>query len=163
MTRRRSVFGRKAWNGLTPIQRASRDRALDALARMRSGGQSLTRAAREAGTTPAVVRKYVGSALRRTRDGGVTAKASDRLYRRMTAITPDGPALVEVRGSRAASLIGKHANAVRKFVETGDARDLHKFRGKTVGGRSLATDPEVLRRLARRGEVEFEDIYELTT
>ncbi len=158
--RLKRVTGRKAWGTLTIPQRAAYDRALDALARMRSEGLSLPHAAKEAGTTPAVVRKYVSSALRTSR-GRVTAKPSDRLYRRMTVITPEGPTLVEVRGSRSASLIGKHANAVRKFVETGDVRDLRKFRGETVGGHTLATDPDTLQQLARRGEVDLEDIYDL--
>ncbi len=80
----------------------------------------------------------------------------------MIVITPDGVTTVEVSGSRARSLVGRHANAVRKFVETGDSTDLREFRGKSVGGRSLTTDPDILRRLARRGEVDFEDIYALT-
>jgi hypothetical protein len=81
----------------------------------------------------------------------------------MIAITPDGQVLVEVRGSRVASLIGRHANAVQQFHATGDTRPLREFRGRSVQGRKLATDPNVLRRLARRGEIEFEDIYDLTT
>jgi hypothetical protein len=90
------------------------------------------------------------------------AQSADRLYRRINVITPEGPVLVETRGSRAASLAGRHANAVRKFVETGDSGDLRAFQGKTVGGHPFATAPEDLRELARKGAVEFEDIYDLT-
>jgi hypothetical protein len=61
-----------------------------------------------------------------------------------------------------ATVAAKHANAVRKFVETGDASDLRKFRGKSVGGEHLATDPGTIKRLAHRGELDFEDIYDLT-
>lgn len=162
MARRgRGIFGRATWNKLSPSGRAAYDRALDALARMRTDGLSLSRAAREAGTTPAVVRKYVGSALHHTRRG-TAPKPADRLYRRMTAITPDGPVTVEVRGSRAASLLSRHANAVQTFVQTGNARVLRAFRGKSVGGHELASDPNVLRRLARRGELDVDEIYELT-
>jgi hypothetical protein len=156
------ISGRKAWNALTSSGRIAYDRALDALAHMRSDGFSLTRASKEVGTTPATVKKYAGAALQRTPVGRLVAKPSDRFYRRMTVVTPNGPTLVEIRGSRTASMVGKHANAVRKFVETGDSSDLKAFRDKRVGGQPLATDPEKLRQLARRGEVDFEDIYDLT-
>jgi hypothetical protein len=80
----------------------------------------------------------------------------------MTAVTDDGVVSVEVRGSRTASLLGRHSNAVQQFVETGDARVLRPFRGTSVGGHRLASDPDVLRRLARRGELDFEELYDLT-
>jgi hypothetical protein len=129
---------------------------------MRNEGISLTRAASDAGTTSRVAQKYVGSALQRSPRGRYSAITTDRFYRRMTVITVDGPKLAEVRGSRMASLAAKHANAVRKFAETGDASDLRRFRGKSVGGEHLATDPATIKRLAHRGELDFEDIYDLT-
>jgi hypothetical protein len=80
----------------------------------------------------------------------------------MTVTTSDGQVLAEVRGSQAASTVSRHANAVQTFRQTDDESKLREFRGKSVAGHQLATDPDVLRRLARRGELDFEDIYELT-
>ena len=156
------IRGRKAWQALTKPQRAAYDRAVNALNQMRTSGLSLTRAAKEAGTTPRAIQKYVGSALQRDDGGRISARTSDRLYRRMTAITNDGPVTIEVRGSRTASLLGRHANAVQQFVQTGDARDLRAFRGRSVNRHQLASDPDVIRRLARRGALDFEDLYDLT-
>ena len=66
---------------------------------------------------------------------------------------------VDVRGSRAASLIGRYFNAVGHFLATGDASVLAPFRGKTVGGVELLSDPARIEQLEVRRELDIDDIY----
>ena len=110
-------------------QIAARNRALDAVSKMRRNGVSLTRAAREARTTPDAVRRYAGSALDR-RGSRWVAKPSDRLLRRqLTTIVGQGgeptEALVETHSSRQASEIGSH-NADRSIFLSASASPVAK-------------------------------------
>jgi hypothetical protein len=148
---------------LSPHQRATYDRALSAVNRMRRDGLSLQEAAREAGTTPNAVRRYAGAALEQ-HGNRIAATREDRLIRRMTVDTVGGARVLNVRGSRRASMVGRHAAAVRHYLETGDASRLRKFRGKYIQDGKLKhvliTDTQQIDRLARRGELSFEDLYD---
>lgn len=62
------------------------------------------------------------------RHGRWQAKAFDRLSRTMDAITTEGIVTLAVRDSRTASKIAAHANAVKTFLDTGDASGLRPFR-----------------------------------
>jgi hypothetical protein len=139
---------------LRTSQKQARARALDALSKVRHG-ETLTRAAKEAGTTPNTVAKYAGENLHRER-GRVVASKADRLFRVMNVITTEGVQEVPLRSSRQASLVAEHANAVKKFLLTGDDEPLHKFRGVKVAGHELDVRPEVLEELQRTGELEYE-------
>jgi hypothetical protein len=108
---------------------AARNRALDAVSKMRRNGVSLTRAARDAGTTPDAVRRYAGSALER-RGSRWVAKPSDRLLRRQFTIIigPGGQhaeALVETHSFRQSSEIGSH-NADRSTFLSASASPVAK-------------------------------------
>lgn len=145
----------KSFGTLRPSAKQARARALDALAKTRKGA-SLTRAAREAGTTVNTVQRYAGEQLRRER-GRVLANPSDRLFRVMNIITTEGvEESVALRSSRQASLVGEHANAVKHFLATGDDEPLRKFTNVKVAGRQLETRPEVLEELGRVSELEYE-------
>jgi len=147
---------------LSPAEREVRDEALEVVALMRRDGLSFKRATKQVGVAPAIVWRYVGAALRRKRNGRVVAKPADRLYRRMRVLTAEGLQDVGLRGSRVASLVGAHWNAIKKYVETGDDSELNAFTDEFPGGKRLATDSLVIDREARRGELDFEDIYDLT-
>jgi hypothetical protein len=148
---------------LKPAEREARLNALHALGLMRSG-KSLSAAAREAGTTPNTVQRHVGSALAKDPRGRIVAKARDRLYRPMRFLAPDGVVALDVRDSRTASRIGRYMNAVRDYIYTGDDLRLRAFAGKAIsvdGQRyDFVTDLDVLDRLAHRGELRFEELYE---
>ena len=141
----------------------ARDRALEAVSLMRREGLSLTKAARNAGTTLDTVRKYARSALRKNTAGAWKATRWDRLARRMRFPTAMGPIDLEIRDSRSASILGSYWAAVDRYLKTGDSEALMPFerKGIRVGGRvwPLITEARVLRRLAGAGIVEFEDIY----
>jgi len=135
-------------------------RALEALRLMRRDGVSRQRAAHRANTTPRTIARYVGSALKKDR-GRYVALAGDRLARPpLRVLTTEGPKDLIVRGSRGSSLVGAHWNAIERFLSTGDTNRLTPFRGKRVAGHTLETDPDAIEREARRGELEFEDLYQ---
>jgi hypothetical protein len=144
------------------LARPSRLRVLDALNRMRHG-ESIGKAAREASTTVATVKRYAASALGKGAGGRLVARPSDRYPAVMTVITTAGPKPMVVVGSRSRRLLGEHTAAVRRFLESGDVRHLQPFEGKTIevdGGRvPLVTDARLLTRLGREGRLSIESIY----
>jgi hypothetical protein len=154
----RKISGPKSFKVLTPAQRQARSRALNAVAKMRGSGMSLSDAARHAGTTPVTVHRYAEPALTK-RGSRVIATRGDRLYRRMVVLTPQGRQEVDLRGSRVASLVGRHHDAARRYLRNGDITPLTWFRGKTVGGVEFATDPKDIETAAIRGDLDVDDIY----
>lgn len=150
---------------LTPAEREARQDALQALSLLRQG-TSLSRAAKEAHTTPNAVQRYAGSALIKDTSGRYIAKARDKLYRPMRFLAPNGSITLDVRDNRTATRIARYMNAVRWYVRTGDDRALTPFRGKSiqVGGQryDFVTDLDLLDRLGNAGELRFEDLYDHT-
>jgi hypothetical protein len=79
----------------------------------------------------------------------------------MRMLTTSGVQVLAVEiGSEAASAIGRHWNAVKDFLHTGDTGGLEPFRGLRILGYRFETDPDRIERWAQRGELDFEDIYE---
>ena len=163
-TRPRSRSRRKR-TGRRPsrVDPLARERALEALNRMRTEGLSLTCAAQVARTTPRTVRKYVGQALRRTSGGRYVPTPTDRLTRLVWHLTSRGKVEIAVRGSRPASLEARYMAAVDRFLRTGETDAIREFQGQTIrAGKQthrFVTDPVTLERLAHAGEVSFERLY----
>ena len=63
----------KSFGELRPSQKQARARALDALSKVRHG-ETLTRAAKEAGTTPNTVARYAGGQLHHERGRTVASR-----------------------------------------------------------------------------------------
>ncbi len=122
---------------------------------MRRTGASLTEAAREEQIDPRTVRKYLKTELRRR---GKPTKV-DRRKRGMLVPTTLGNAPVTVKGSKQASDLGKYMSAVGKYLRTGDVEGLGKFEGKSIGGHTLITDPDLLSSLAQAGALTLDEIY----
>jgi len=153
-----------------PIRRSesraqSRVDAVHVLARMRRTGASLVECARLEGIDPRTVLKQLPREFRRSRGRWVPAKKADRQPRPMLLLDDKGRRPGLVRGSKAASLLGRYNAALSKFVSpneryAGDESLLKPFRGKRVGGVELLTDPEKLLELAQAGELRFgDDLY----
>ena len=157
---KRAVPRARSRTGGDPI---ARERALDALSRMRSDGISLTHAARDAGTTPRTVLKYVGRTLNRDTRGRYRPTPSDRLTRRVWMLTASGKVEISVRSSRTASRIAQHMAAVELYLRTGSTAPLAAFRGEAVraGGQTyrFLVKPDELDRLQLAGETSFERLY----
>jgi hypothetical protein len=142
---------------LSGRQRAAYERTVEARRYMRAG-DSLTVAARRAGTSPRTVKRYSGSDLGKR--GRRWRIARDRAYRPMRILTNTGVEVLSV-SRRDASIVGRHWAAIGRYLQNGDDSELRRLRGVTVNGYELETDLDVIDELAARGELDFEDIYEL--
>jgi hypothetical protein len=156
-------------NPRTHNQYDTQRRVLDALSEKRRNPKlSLSAAARRTGTTVKTIRNYAGPALE-IRSGRIDVKPVDRIARTLQILTPKGLQRVLVRNSRDATRISKHHHAVRQALLSfgTDTRALKRFEGKTfkAGGKTytFVTDYPTLTRLARAGDVNFLDIYEVAT
>ena len=139
------------------------DRTLEALSLMRKGA-SATRAAKRAGATTKSIAKYGRGAVER-HGRRLVARDSDTMPRRMQVLMPDGiERNVIIRNSREASLLANHANALRRYLNTGDATELEKFQGKavTINGKKvpLVADTATIDKLTRAGVIDEYEPYE---
>jgi hypothetical protein len=131
---------------------------------MRADGVSLSRASREFGLDPQVVRRLAGPALRKRANGRYTTKASDRLLRVIVIPTSDGLREIATRDSREATKAAEYWNAVHRYLATGDASALRQFDGKRIKDANgskirLLTDLKELDRQGNAGNLSFESIY----
>lgn len=155
---------------ITLKQRASDPtsaKVTEVVAKMRSEGISLSKAARATKVSPRTVIKKAASALRKSESGRYTARTGDRLVRLLMIPTPKGPEEISIRGLRTASLLGRYWVAVHKYYETGDVSGLQKFRGESVTAVDgvkyrLLTDLYMLNHLGSAGVLSFESLYART-
>jgi hypothetical protein len=146
----------------------TRNRALAALGQMRRRHLSLSEASRLEHIKPSTVRRYVGSAIRQDKPGGRFRATSGDTFRRDLQIpTVHGPAVIQVRGSKNASMIANYQNAVSEYLRTGKRAKLDSFKGKTVkvDGKDieLMTDATNLLRLAEADFLHFDQLYASAT
>jgi hypothetical protein len=139
-------------------------RAAHVISKMRADGVSLRRASREFGIAPRMVRRLAGPALRKRPNGRYAAKPIDRLLRVLVIPTKQGPGEIAVRDSRQATQLADYWIAVHRYLQTGDASSIKKFRGKRVTDATgkrvrLVTDLNELDRLGSAGVLSFESIY----
>jgi hypothetical protein len=167
LTRKKSVVRprtSKDYSALPETQQETWNRALHVIAKMRSEGISLTRAAREFGLTPRIVKVRAGSALRKTKSGRYVPRPRDKLLRVLVIPGPQGQREVVVKDSVVASKIAEYSDAVQKYLRTGDSSRLKIFRriklldetGKRI---KLLTDLAELQRLGSAGVLSFESLY----
>lgn len=118
---------------LGPRQRAKRETALRVLGRSRRFSEPLSKAARDAHTTPETIRRYLGRSGYRKIGGRYQPTRSDSLVRRMSFYEDGRRRAVTIRGSKTASMLGRYNRDVRTFLED-PARDpsvLKKWEGRT--------------------------------
>lgn len=128
-----------------------KNRAFHAIARMRHDGLSLRDAAREESTTPATVKKFLPSALRRSKSGQWMATKSDRYVRLLSLPGPHGPVMVQARGSKEAQLASVYLASLYRWKRTEKGYELASFHGKKIGGFTLLTASRTLRALRDAG------------
>jgi len=80
----------------------------------------------------------------------------------MRLITPSGVIAARIDNPDERSIVGRHANAVGRFLATGETDGLVPFRGVKIAGHQLQTEPDALEAWAAQGELEFEEIYDAT-
>ena len=143
-------------------------RVTNVLAKMRSTQVSLQQASKEIGISPRTVTRWGHTALRKEPNGRYAAKRSDPLLRVLKVPTADGSREIGVRGSRQASVLGEYWAQVHKYLATGDASGLAKFKGKQIKDATgatvpLVTDLKELNRLGSAGVLSFESLYARST
>ena len=79
----------------------------------------------------------------------------------MTILTEQGPIFDVVRSSIERTRLARYDIALRKWRagEDGAEQELLAFKGQTVAGHVLITDPDVLIRLEEAGQLDFDNLY----
>jgi lambda repressor-like predicted transcriptional regulator len=139
-------------------------RVLRTIAKMRTDGLSLTKAAKEAGVSPKKVTSWGGRALRKGKNGRYMVAKRDSLLRVVQVPTSHGSREIALRNSRHASTLGQYWDAVHKYLRTGDTAGIEKFRGKRIKDANgnqvqLITNFAKLNRLGSAGVLSFESLY----
>lgn len=134
------------------------------ISKMRADHLSLRQASRGFNLDPRVVTHLGKSALRKRKNGQYVTKRSDTLLRVLTIPTPEGNREIAIRDSRQATALGKYWAAVRKYLQTGDASGIAKFRRKRITDASgkkipLVLDSVLLDQLGSAGVLSFESLY----
>jgi hypothetical protein len=115
--------------------------------------RSLTakQAARDNGVTVSDFWKYIPKAFKKDSSGRLRAIA-DHYLRRLEIPGRDGPIVVKVRGSKAASELARFRNDVFRFL-AGERTALDKWKGVSVQGHELLTDPRIIELLGEQGNL----------
>jgi len=119
-------------------------------------GESFNKAAKREGIKPQTVLRYVGDNLYRSgHNKPWKATKTDRIPAKMTIITENGLVFERARLSR-------YDIALRRWraAEDGAEQGLLTFKGQTVAGHILITDPDVLIRLEEAGQLDFDELYD---
>ena len=140
---------------------------LRVISKMRSDGLSLKKAAKEVGVSPRIVTKLGRQALKKRKNRSYSVTDRDSLLRVVMIPTSEGMREISLRDSRQASTVARYSDAIGKYIRTGDASGLKKFRGRFVRDASgvkvpLITDLAELNRLGSAGALSFESLYART-
>jgi hypothetical protein len=154
----RLVVGRDAPSSDRAFE--AKKRAFEAIASMRRDQHlSLGIAAREAGTTPATIRKYLPATLRKSKMGRWTATKSDRYTRVLSLPGPHGPVIVRARGSKEAQFASAYLASLSRWTHTEKPYELAPFHGKKIGDFELITASRTLKALADAGLLHIDSLY----
>lgn len=160
--RTRSTSKRRFLIPKTPRQSTTHRKARAVIGLMRRLGWSLNKAAKYERIKPQTVLRHVGKALYRSGPGKPwKATKSDRLPERVMILTEQGPIFAEVRSSVERSRLSRYYIALRKWraAEDGAQDELSKFKGLTVAGHELITEPDTLISLEEAGQLDFDAFY----
>jgi hypothetical protein len=140
------------------------NRVLRAIAKMRTDGLSLKKAAKEVGISPRTVTRRGGRTLNKGANGRYSVTRRDSLLRVVQVPTLNGSREVALRNSRHASKLGRYWAAVHKYLQTGDSSEIETFRGQHVKDANgadvpLLTNLTELNRLGSAGVLSFESLY----
>ncbi len=160
---------RPFWSRMTLRDRRTYNRVLDVRDQLR-GRKPMPRneiefLANQFGTSFDSVERYLGSALRKTKDG-YSIRERDTLTITMKVATEEGVLDLPVRGSEERRKVAAHWRAIAAASRrrNPDPSRLQELRSKTItdadGARHrLETDLGKLRQFARKGEFDFDSIY----
>jgi hypothetical protein len=154
---------------LDPLSNVKEDavrRVFDALAlARREPSLPLSKAAELSGTTIKTIKRHASEALEFGK-GRIKVKPTDQLKRKMLMLTSRGTITVTTLDWEAASVIGAYWNAVRTYITSGDFTELEPFILRFIhveeGDFEFLTHRPTLDKLARAGELHFQDLYSST-
>jgi hypothetical protein len=151
------------WRTAIPLnerEKQARNRALHALNLIRRKGYALADAVREADTSARTFHKYLGSEVLPSKRGQrLRVTKEDRRIREMPITTALGDVAMKIHGSENASVNAAHRRAMLHYLRKGDDSLLVPFRGKSIDGVELLTDPELISALAEQGAIKPEQFY----
>ncbi|MCH7647405.1 MAG: hypothetical protein IIA83_02200 [Thaumarchaeota archaeon] len=163
VNRKRIPVYKKSWRTLTSRQKLFRERSLEVLSTSRKSSKSLSKIARDFGTSVKTVINNTNAFKKINRKW--IPKKYDRISRVMK-INENGKEIsIEINDSRRASLIGKYHNNVKRFLESGNVKLLLKFKHKRIKDvnntfHSFETESEKIIEIhSRIEEPEFYEIY----
>jgi hypothetical protein len=137
----------------------AKQRAFHTVARMRHDRLSIEAAAREEGTTPATVKKYLPAALRRSKSGRWVATKSDPYVRLLSLPGPHGPVIVRAHGSKEAQFASAYLASLSRWARTEKAYELTLFHGRKIGNFELITASRTLKALGDAGLLQIDSLY----
>lgn len=137
----------------------AKQRAFQAISLMRRENLSLRDAARDQGTTPSTIRKYLPATLRKSRTGRWVVTKSDRYARVLTLPGPHGPVTVRARGSKEAQFASAYLASLSRWSRTGKPYELAPFHGKKIGDFELVTSSRTLQALRDAGLLQLDSLY----
>lgn len=151
-------------NLLTARQSSKYDDSLEVLRLMRRGIK-FSDAIKEVGIGSKTVKKYVGSTMK-IKNRILVPKSTDTLLRTMRIYENGNEVLIQIKGLKKASIIGKYHSAVGKLVDQNDNNVLDDF--KTIQIRDIHRKTHTLETnrnkifdiFDRREEPEFFTIYD---
>ena len=112
---------------------------------LRNPHLTASQAAKDRGITTRDLWTYIPKAFKKDSNGRTRAVA-DRYVRRLEVPGPDGPIIIKIKGSHARNRIARYRNDVFSFQQ-GDLTAIKKWRGVTIQGYKLITDPKILQAL----------------
>ena len=152
-----------SWALLSPKRKSVRVSSLDVLSTSRKSNQSLSKISKNHGIS-------VGTVIRNTNafkkvNGRWVPKKFDRISRVLKINEKGLEKSIEIKDSRTASVIGSYHNAVKIFLNTGNAEQLQKFKKKKIRDvkgqiHVLETNSQELININERiEEPEFYEVY----
>jgi len=126
---------------------------------MRRDCLSISAASRDAGTTPATIKKYLPAALRRSKTGRWVATKSDRYTRFLSLPGPQGPVTVRARGSKQAEFASAYLASLARWAKTEKSYELAPFHDKRIDDFELVTDSVTLQALRDAGLLQLDSLY----
>ena len=156
-------ISKRSWTALSPKEKLTREKSLEVLREVRRNNKSLSAASKDKGLSLKTVLQNT-SAFKKVGNRWIS-KTYDHIPRVMKINEKGRVRSIEITDSRTASIIGRYHNAVKKYIETGDTKELAKFEGKTIKDSNgnlhvFETDTETLEEINEAiEEPEFYDIY----
>jgi hypothetical protein len=159
--RQRSIRLRRFLIPRTKQQSIAHRKSLAVLAEVRRG-EPFNKAAKREHIKPKTVLRYVGNALYRSGPNKPwKATKTDRIPAKMTILTEQGPIFAVVKSSVERTRLSRYDIALRRWraAEDDAEQELLSFKGQTVAGHVLITDPDLLIRLEEGGGLDFDELY----